>query len=298
MPTTAASVHAQLLDFGRSRVRTRRPTSLGGTYRWAAPEVFGGPVEMPLPAADAYSFGCLVYFSATDVRPFEAWQNQAIRAAKFRGDRVLLQYSGRLLLEHSWPLVEQATCHRAQQRPSMCAMYEQIMQWPECQQSLAVNRARPALPGQEASLTFWQEIRHLRQSLGALQFLNPAVETDHAQSDHTLRCPGLVLTPVETMALSIFSAMRNWNCEIPCAACCSFHAIVRAMDAVQQLLLAKECKSVEEWPGSGSPFIQCPRCLALDSSEDRVDADDDHCDVCGWSGDFLQEPISAHNASL
>jgi len=74
-----------------------------------------------------------------------------------------------LLLEHSWPLIEQDTDQRAQRRPSMRMNFEQIMQWPECQQSLAASLARPALPGQTVSPTFWQEIRDLRQSLSRPQ---------------------------------------------------------------------------------------------------------------------------------
>jgi len=49
----AITVNAKLLDFGLSRVRTRRVKPLGGTQRWAAPEVFS-KAEAPKPTADVY----------------------------------------------------------------------------------------------------------------------------------------------------------------------------------------------------------------------------------------------------
>ena len=69
------SVRARLLDFGLSRVLTRNPRPLGGTIRWAAPEVFEGDVPT-LPASDVYSFGLMIFFTLTGTPPY-AQHNRA-----------------------------------------------------------------------------------------------------------------------------------------------------------------------------------------------------------------------------
>ena len=61
-------VRARLLDFGLSRVLTGNPRPLGGTIRWAAPEVFKGDVSA-LPASDVYSFGLMIFFTVTGTLP-------------------------------------------------------------------------------------------------------------------------------------------------------------------------------------------------------------------------------------
>jgi len=69
------------------------------------------------------------------------------------------------LLEHSWPMVEETTCHNPELRPAMFVIHGQLMQWPECQQAFmnrGISLARSVPPGREAMLTFWQEIRQLR----------------------------------------------------------------------------------------------------------------------------------------
>ena len=56
--------------FGLSRCLTKRASRLGGTPRWAAPEVFRD-TALPSTAADVFSFGNIVYECATGRIPFE-----------------------------------------------------------------------------------------------------------------------------------------------------------------------------------------------------------------------------------
>ncbi|CAK0827904.1 unnamed protein product [Prorocentrum cordatum] len=65
------SFHAKLLDFGLSRIITRRAKPLGGTLRWMAPELVLQHAVPPDTAADCYSFGLLTYFIVTGSLPFE-----------------------------------------------------------------------------------------------------------------------------------------------------------------------------------------------------------------------------------
>jgi len=71
------AVHATLLDFGLSRLLTKRAKPLGGTTAWMAPELMprSGATAWPSPSADIYSFGLLAHFTMTGVaadRSFDA----------------------------------------------------------------------------------------------------------------------------------------------------------------------------------------------------------------------------------
>jgi len=162
-------VNAKLLDFGLARVRTRTAKHLGGTLRYAAPEVFSQS-RPPLPQADVYSFGCVVFFAATGEPPLASWKNCAIQKAKRRGVPVLLGFAGTLLLEQSWSLIECATEHHPERRPNMSALNHELLRWPECQQAMLsvdvdADLAKSTLLEQPTSQNFWQQIRDVRQTL-------------------------------------------------------------------------------------------------------------------------------------
>ncbi|CAK0789575.1 unnamed protein product [Prorocentrum cordatum] len=74
--------HAKLLDFGLSRLVTRRAVPLGGTLRWMAPELLTGVAVPPAAAADLYSFGLLAYFIVTGRRPFEGASRDRVPVLK------------------------------------------------------------------------------------------------------------------------------------------------------------------------------------------------------------------------
>jgi serine/threonine protein kinase len=76
----------KLLDFGLSRIITKRARPLGGTLQWVAPEVFGqNNVLTALPqASDIYSFGRIAHAFFTGAR--DARSEGAIMRALRRGD--------------------------------------------------------------------------------------------------------------------------------------------------------------------------------------------------------------------
>ncbi|CAK0829315.1 unnamed protein product [Prorocentrum cordatum] len=61
-------VKVKLLDFGLARSLTKHANPLGGTPRWAAPEVFHGR-SRPSTLADVYSFGRIIFFTVTGLQP-------------------------------------------------------------------------------------------------------------------------------------------------------------------------------------------------------------------------------------
>jgi len=149
------------LDFGLSRVRTKQSKGLGGTHRWAAPEVFSKRREAPGLAADVYSFGCVVYFAATNERPLEMWLRHEIETAKQNGDIFVFQRPKSLWLASCWPMVEQTTQHEMAQRPTMPDVHRQLMQWPEA--TFSSTNDGPATPAITRQRPFWDQVHDFRQ---------------------------------------------------------------------------------------------------------------------------------------
>jgi len=313
--SSGASVNAKLLDFGLARVQTRHAKALGGTLRWVGPEVFSRQEKLPRPAADVYSFGCLVYFAASDALPLASWPYRSISVAKKRGIRTPLQYPDMLQLEQCWPLVENATHHQPQRRPTMSQIYEELSQWPECQLPRVADKG-------DAALSFWPAIQHLQQTLttqtGCLQHQIPC-EMEHLQQGEqqqqqqqqqpegppaqnqaqrldvegvtTLRCPCFLETPLETAMLDVVMAMCRWNFPIPRTACCDYHTMVGHLSAVQRVLQAKECMSLEgKHHGSGRQE-QCPECLGMNMGLE--DSSSFSCEICGCKDRALQDHASS-----
>lgn len=68
----------KLVDFGLSRLLTRKAKPLGGTLNWMAPELLQNPNMSPAPSADVFSFGRLAYFVTTGVRPLAEIDRRAL----------------------------------------------------------------------------------------------------------------------------------------------------------------------------------------------------------------------------
>jgi len=77
----AAGVNAKLVDFGLSRLITRRARPLGGTFTWMAPEVMLKSGSTPAPSADVFSFGRLLFMIMTGRRPLAGVSKSSILEA-------------------------------------------------------------------------------------------------------------------------------------------------------------------------------------------------------------------------
>ncbi|CAK0864614.1 unnamed protein product [Prorocentrum cordatum] len=80
-----SSYRAKLLDFGLSRILTRRAKPLGGTLRWMAPELLSRQTIPPDADADCYSFGLVTYFIVTSCLPFEGQRAEQVLRQLRRG---------------------------------------------------------------------------------------------------------------------------------------------------------------------------------------------------------------------
>jgi len=313
-----AAVNTKLLDFGLARVRTRRANKGGGTYRWAAPEAFVAKKMPPLPAADVYSFGCLIFFAATDEPPLASWHDRSIREAKRKGTPILLGFTGKLLLEQSWPQIEHATAHRLESRPTMVALHQQLMLWPECQEAIVstgvdADLMRSTLLEQPNARGFWQEVQHLRQSLAVVsdplaldvqlqqqqqqqpekpqqqQQQPPMTFSSSSGEAFRLANPVFAETPFATVVLAVLNALCMVNDRVPRTACCSTHGKIHSLQAVIQALPKLPCSSAA---APSDDAHQCQACFGI-SLEDVG-----WCLVCGEglnaSSQFpTQNPLSS-----
>lgn len=202
-----AGPHAKLLDFGLARVLSRAVKPLGGSHRWAAPEVFAK--SEPTPAADVFSFGRVIYFLFVGKVPLADVPLKLIKKAS-RRSVAPLEWPLRPSQEASWcrPLVEEASALNSGARPPMtevCIKVEAAMSaaeavafpdasHPEVESASQVSE-EAAETSASASATaatvaspngFWQKVRHIRQSLEDrglnVQSLGPPPEDGPQQS--------------------------------------------------------------------------------------------------------------------
>mmetsp|Transcript_107584 Transcript_107584/g.336943 ORF Transcript_107584/g.336943 Transcript_107584/m.336943 type:complete len:689 (+) Transcript_107584:89-2155(+) len=123
--------HPKLLDFGLSRVLSKTTRPLGGTPAWLAPEVWKktGPVRC---SADIYSFGLLIAFTVTSMRPFQGKSRRSIRRAVMSGRPAPASWPPGCVFEHGCrPVVD--ACLRIEQgaRPSILAVYGSLLRLPQ-----------------------------------------------------------------------------------------------------------------------------------------------------------------------
>lgn len=122
-----SQLKAKLLDFGLSRRITRHAPALGGTMRWAAPELFHQPTTLSC-SADVFSFGRLAFRVATGQLPFHGLQKKSMVRAIQNGEPAPWPPECKgILVENYQSLVEQC-CHRiAEQRPDMSIVFESLL---------------------------------------------------------------------------------------------------------------------------------------------------------------------------
>lgn len=73
------ALRSKLGDFGLSR-RICKDLTVGGTMRWAAPEIFSTPASLPDAASDVFSFGRVLNFIVLEKLPFSDRLNEDITA--------------------------------------------------------------------------------------------------------------------------------------------------------------------------------------------------------------------------
>jgi len=122
-------VKAKLLDFGLARSLTKHANPLGGTPRWAAPEVFHGR-SRPSTLADVYSFGRIIFITVTGLQPGgHSMDSDAMEGHQPYHEAEILV--GNKLAGKSRSLIEKCSSREVTIRPSMREVHSEVLAWGE-----------------------------------------------------------------------------------------------------------------------------------------------------------------------
>mmetsp|Transcript_40224 Transcript_40224/g.93125 ORF Transcript_40224/g.93125 Transcript_40224/m.93125 type:complete len:770 (-) Transcript_40224:17-2326(-) len=99
------AIITKLADFGLARRMTVSAQNMGGTLRWAAPELVFGSKAASM-AADMYSLGQMMYFVLTGRRPYQGYAATQIHAAMKRGTDPTEQWPSGHLAKMLKPVVD------------------------------------------------------------------------------------------------------------------------------------------------------------------------------------------------
>eukprot|EP00443_Scrippsiella_acuminata_P130619 CAMPEP_0115679034 /NCGR_PEP_ID=MMETSP0272-20121206/56073_1 /TAXON_ID=71861 /ORGANISM="Scrippsiella trochoidea, Strain CCMP3099" /LENGTH=582 /DNA_ID=CAMNT_0003118251 /DNA_START=65 /DNA_END=1811 /DNA_ORIENTATION=- len=122
---------AKLLDFGLSRLLTRRAKPLGGTTTWMAPEVMQRSVSAPTVAADTYSFGQVAFYSITGQTPHVLLTHQMIQRLLVRRQVPSLSWPKTPFAARSKGIIDVCTSFDHKLRPAMSEVHQHIVAWLE-----------------------------------------------------------------------------------------------------------------------------------------------------------------------
>eukprot|EP00438_Fugacium_kawagutii_P034831 Skav207652 [mRNA] locus=scaffold382:58939:60237:+ [translate_table: standard] len=126
-------LQTKLADFGLARRMTLSAADMGGTLRWAAPELIHGN-RSPSTWADVYSLGQLMYFILTSRRPFSGLTQAECRVATLKGfDPTEVWPSGPMFFLLK-PLVDHARRQNPLERPRAAAVAEVLENFMNCRQ--------------------------------------------------------------------------------------------------------------------------------------------------------------------
>jgi len=288
--------NAKLLDFGLSRLVTRRTRDLGGTLRWMAPEIIRKDINAKAPSTDVFSFGRLVYLIMTGRQPLAGTtQDDIMRAA---GSNTGLE----LDWPEEMPLLQEAkvlcgTCLTLDSfaRPTIVAAQEALRRWGSSaalpgnfqmalneafpqqaccsasselalQSALARARSRSEPPSTSGSSSVLQQLHRQRQR--QRQGLELAVP---------LLAPQWEATPDSSKLASLALALTGWNLPLSESACCSKHVLVQDVRRLTLILQGQACRDIVAVDDS-----QCQSCKLLGCGQvDGVNT----CELCAGSLD-------------
>lgn len=159
----------KLVDFGLSRLLTRKAKPLGGTLNWMAPELLQNPGMSPAQSADVFSFGRLAYFVTTGIRPLADVDRRTLvkMARKARTPPLHWPEKSPFLWEC------QALVHRCLEidaglRPHTIDVHHELVQWrpKSCSSEDVAGEFAHVSPYQEDESLSWRSgLRMVRESL-------------------------------------------------------------------------------------------------------------------------------------
>lgn len=258
----------KLLDFGLSRIVTKNAVPLGGTLRWAAPEVVNNSEKKPHPSADVFSFGRLAYFITTKQKPLAGLSEKSIRQFSKNGGIPLLEWpSGDAMMERGVDLVQWCSESNPQNRCSASDIHDMLCAWPDFNdgRSGEDEGVEVSTDTNGTDLSIWEHIQMLRVKrnrrlakmpafrLFQRRFFSnsqspeppeePVCECTQLRDCSDLAFPTLPVTPSSTLALQILGIVAHNNFQRPePLGCCKFHESLAVMKAACQELGSGRCQ--------------------------------------------------------
>jgi len=241
---SSAPVRAKLLDFGLARALTKHANPLGGTLRWAAPEVIRGRAA-PSTAADVFSFGRLIFFVATSLYPFGRTEDMELIKNGAQPQSELAMLVGNGLAGKCRCLVEQCCQLQVAPRPPMRQVHSEVMSWREV----------------------WPDSRHHSRKVDPHAIQEPGVpmlatssHRGRGNASRSLAASSFAPTPNETVMAMITELLVSCNVTIDAEACCFYHGAL--------VSLRHHCNELRERPcWNRTPAdiqnTQCQQCGVL-----------------------------------
>ncbi|CAK0906257.1 unnamed protein product [Prorocentrum cordatum] len=254
---------AKLLDFGLARLRTRHAPLMGGTVRWAAPEVLlRTRSSAGSTAADVYSFGRLAFFVVAGAPPFQGIAKPEIVRMVGKSQFPPME----------WPpdgptppelraVLEECCSVDPSQRPSISRVHRGVASWLD--ELLLRQGLDPAsLDGEpfNASWVFEGALQDRPSRLQQPTLPEPASAQKHSRSAAQKYVP----TPDDTILALLLEVLSCHNPEVPEGTCCPFHGCLHSLMQVCHGLRGREC--LPDWLSETMVNGQCSSCGVLFSS--------------------------------
>jgi len=318
--------HVKLLDFGLSRVISRKAKPLGGTLRWMAPELFKSNRESPSAASDVFSYGRLACFVITGVEPLSNFSPSQIKR--------LMQTRSWKALSTSWPTMPFAQAWkgiavRCMQmdpllRPSIHAVQEDASMVPTLVSiedipsgmfmANVTKREGEGLESAMRKIDRSVQVAHEKTSRSispeacsaespkrppsvsglGLSVLSvelptlPEEDINIGEAGHQRKVPCLKPTSTAIKKLTIAFELKKWYCKMPSTACCSFHVSLNELFELC-LQMLKSCKCIRKFRLAGD-IMQCSHCLLLSKKSKKHEQN--MCTFCNkFSGESTSESI-------
>jgi len=297
--------NAKLLDFGLSRLLTRRATHLGGTLRWMAPEVIRKEVSAKSPSADVFSLGRLAYLIMTGRAPLSSTSREEIIEAACSNTGLELDWPSKMpFLQEAKALCNACLELEPGARATAAATQAALRSWgyaegpdrnftlvlreafPQCARSSAsaagldlksaletARRGGPPIASPSSARVSKNRARQQQQK--EQQSPRRRQGSADAAKQKFLISPRWEETPDWSKLGSLALAMAQWNVAVGAHACCSKHAVVNDLRRLSAVLQSQPCRQVV-----AIEDFQCPACKMLMCKDSEDDSDEGACDVC------------------
>eukprot|EP00405_Crypthecodinium_cohnii_P034593 CAMPEP_0206531106 /NCGR_PEP_ID=MMETSP0325_2-20121206/3574_1 /ASSEMBLY_ACC=CAM_ASM_000347 /TAXON_ID=2866 /ORGANISM="Crypthecodinium cohnii, Strain Seligo" /LENGTH=659 /DNA_ID=CAMNT_0054027299 /DNA_START=262 /DNA_END=2241 /DNA_ORIENTATION=+ len=290
---------AKLVDFGLSRVLTRRPRPLGGTVLWMAPEVLRQAT--PNAASDIFSFGRVMYFTVTGNEPFQGMPRASVAAMITKGQPPPLPWvEDCSLAKCCKPLANWCMSLDFKARPTAQDVSAWLERW-------LLSEDIPKEPNFDLSSDTICSFETIAFHSGLQQVMATMKGKANMEASHAAKAPkhaavlevvkeeekpkassgstrkrakiveDFRVTPESTREMAITTMLLRWNSECKRMPCCYFHANLEVLNHHVQELRLRSCR--KDFLANTREHQQCTNCGLIDVGDVMP------CDFCGHGED-------------